>query len=139
MSRSVKIIAWIYALVGSASVLQTLYAVLFAGTSRMTPGYLDGVIPLGIAYGLLMLRPWARVVASLLAQLFAVGLALGLILCLAHVAGIVRAAEGTIVRWPVTTLVGIVSLIAFAVWQWRVLENPRTVELFAPEGKKDVS
>jgi hypothetical protein len=49
------------------------------------------------------------------------------------------AASGTIVHWLVATLLGIVSVIAFAVWQWRVLDNPRTVELFTPGGQADVS
>ena len=51
----------------------------------------------------------------------------------------VKIIAGIYVRWPGTTLAGIVSLIAFAVWQRRVLDNPRHGGTFCAERKRDVN
>ena len=131
MRVSIKIIACVYAVLGAASASQWLYAVLFTGTRSTTPGLLDGLVPLGLAYGLVTFRPWARffgLVATGFLWFAGVG---GLLLCLGHVLGINKAAEGWIVDRPIATLIFLALLIAFASWQWRVLTRPEARHLFS--------
>jgi hypothetical protein len=128
---SIKIIAGIYALLGTASALEWLYAVLFTGTRSTTPGLLDGLVPLGLAYGLVTFRPWARILSLVVCGFLEFVGAIGLLLCLGHVLGIHKAAGGSIVDRPIATLIILALLIAFAAWQWWVLTRPQVKHLFS--------
>jgi hypothetical protein len=129
----IKIIAGIYLLVGAATVLQGVNAVLFTGTTRITPGFSGALITLGLAYGLMTLRPWGRILGVGLAGLLGFCGVVALVPCLGHVLGINKAVGGTIVDWTVTTLFMIALVIAFEAWQWYVLTRPQAVELFTPK------
>ena len=131
MRVSIKIIACVYALLGAASASQWLYAVLFTGTRSTTPGLLDGLVPLGLAYGLVTFRPWARTLGLVVSGFFGFVGIIGLIMCLGHVLGIYKTDGGSIVDRPIATLVILALLIAFASWQWRVLTRPEARHLFS--------
>ena len=131
MGVSIKIIACIYALLGAAVASQWIYAVLFTGTRSTTPGLLDGLVPLGLAYGLVTFRPWARILGLVVAGFLGVAGVVGLPLCLGHVLGIYKADGGSIVDRPITTLIILALLIALASWQWWVLTRPQARLLFS--------
>jgi hypothetical protein len=128
---SIKIIACVYALLGAAVASQWLYAVLFTGTRSTTPGLLDGLVPLGLAYGLVTFRPWARALGLVVSGFLGFVGVVGLPLCLGHVLGIYKADGGSIVDRPIATLIFLALLIAFASWQWWVLTRPRARHLFS--------
>ena len=131
MGVSIKIIACIYALLGAAVASQWIYAVLFTGTRSTTPGLLDGLVPLGLAYGLVTFRPWARILGLVVSGFLVVVGVVGLPLCLGHVLGIYKADGGSIVDRPITTLIILALLIALASWQWWVLTRPQARLLFS--------
>ena len=131
MRVSIKIIACIYALLGAASASQWLYAVLFTGTRSTTPGLLDGLVPLGLAYGLVTFRPWARTLGLVVSGLLGFTGVVGLPLCLGHVLGTHKATGGLIVDWPIATVTILALLIALASWQWWVLTRPQARLLFS--------
>jgi len=127
---SVTIIATVYAIFGAASALQSIYAVLISGSQKSTPGVLDCLVPLFIAFGLFTLRPWARILSLVISGfLIFVGIA-GLGLCLAHVFGFVTADGGMIIDRPGLTLGILILLIVFAGWQWWVLSRPSIRAMF---------
>jgi hypothetical protein len=128
---SIKIIACVYALLGAAVASQWLYAILFTGMWRTTHGLLDGLVPLGLAYGLVTLRPWARILGLVVSGFLGVAGVAALIMCLGHVLGIDKAVEGSIVDRPIATLISLALLIAFASWQWWVLTRPQARHLFS--------
>jgi hypothetical protein len=127
----IKIIACVYALLGAASASQWLYAVLFTGTRSTTPGLLDGLVPLGLAYGLVTFRPWGRILGLVVSGFLGFVGIIGLIMCLGHVLGIYKADGGSIVDRPIATLIILALLIAFATWQWWVLTRPQVGHLFS--------
>jgi hypothetical protein len=128
---SIKLIAGIYAVLGTASALEWLYAVLFTGTRSTTPGLLDGLVPLGLAYGLVTYRPWARILGLVVAGFLGLVGVIGLLLCLGHVLAIHKAAGGSIVDRAIATLIILALFIAFAAWQWWVLTRPQVSHLFS--------
>ena len=131
MRVSIKIIACVYALLGAASASQWVYAVLFTGTRSMTPGLFDGLLQLGLAYGLVTFRPWARTLGLVVSGFLGFVGVVGLLLCLGHVLAIYKADGGSIVDRPIATLIILALLIAFASWQWWVLTRPQARHLFS--------
>jgi len=131
-----SVIASVYALFGGTSALQSVYAVLISGSQRSSPGLLDGLIPLFIAYGLFTQRPWARILCLVVSGfLVFVGIA-GIVLCLGHVFGFVKADGGLIVDRPGLALASLILLIAFAAWQWWVLSRPVIQAMFCSGSKR---
>jgi hypothetical protein len=128
---SIKIIACVWALVGAAAASQWLYAVLFTGTRSTTPGLLDGLVPLGLAYGLVTFRPWARILGFVVSGFLGFVGVVGLTLCMGHVLGIYKADGGSIVDRPIATLTILALLIAFASWQWWVLTRQQARQVFS--------
>jgi hypothetical protein len=129
---SIRIIAGIYALLGAASAWEWLYAVLFTGTRSTHSGFLDAVVPLGLAYGLVTFRPWARTLGLVISGLIGFVGVLSLILWLGlRLRGIDKRWSGLIVDRPVAALILIALLIAFAAWQWWVLTRPQVHHLFS--------
>jgi hypothetical protein len=127
---SVTIIASVYALIGAANALQSVHALLISGSHNGTPGTLESLVPLFIAFGLFTLRPWARILSIVISGfLIFVGLA-GLLLCVAYVFGFVAAEGGMIVDRPGLALGLLILLIVFAGWQWWVLSRPSIREMF---------
>jgi hypothetical protein len=128
---SLKIIACIYALLGTASALGWLYAVLLAG-SDPAEGILAGPWLLGLAYGLVTFRPWARTLGLVTSGLLGVVGVLSLIRWwLVHVQGGLKNAQGLIVERPVAALFLIALLIAFPAWQWWVFSRPQVLHLYS--------
>jgi hypothetical protein len=128
---SIKIIACVYALFGAAAASPWLYSVLFTGTRSTTPGLLDGLVPLGLAYGLVTFRRWARILGLVVSGFLGFVGAVGLLLCLGHVLGIYKADGGSIIDRPIATLIILALLIAFTSWQWWVLTRPQALALFS--------
>jgi hypothetical protein len=128
---SIKIIACVYALLGAALASQWLYSILFTGTRSTTPGLLDGVLPLGLAYGLVTFRPWARILGLVVSGFLGFVGVVGLLLCLGHVLAIYKADGGSIVDRPIATLIILALLIAFASLQWWVLSRPQVRHLYS--------
>ena len=115
---SLKIIAGIYALLGVAGALFWLYNVFFVGDP--TYGILNGPWCLGLAYGLVTFRPWARTL----------GLATSGLL------GVIGAL--ILIRWQVVHVQGglrplflIALFIAFPAWQWWVFSRPQVRHLYS--------
>jgi hypothetical protein len=128
----IKIIACIYALLGAAAASEWLYAVLLAGTRGRGSGFLDAVVSLGLAYGLITFRPWARTLGLVIAGLIGFVGVLSLILWLVQVLrGFGDRVTGLIFERPVAALILIALLIAFSAWQWWVLTRPQAVHLFS--------
>jgi hypothetical protein len=130
MRVSIKVISGLYAAIGAANAVFWLYAVLFRGVLGSTPGFLDGVIPLATAYGLISFRPWGRSLCLAVAAFEVFAGVLGLVMCLGHVAGIHRADGGMILDRPILTFGILAILLAFAAWQWWLLTRPPVREMF---------
>jgi hypothetical protein len=135
MRHSVRACAVLYAIFGAVLALQFLFPILFSGEYSSTRGLLDGLIPLALAYGLWTFRPWARI-GGLIVSIFLgfVGVA-ALSLGLGHVMGIKKASGGTIVDWPIFTLLFLASVVVFAAWQWWMLTRRQTVQMFSAKGE----
>jgi hypothetical protein len=118
---SLKIIACIYALLGAASALVWLYSALITG-SDPTEGILAGPWLLGLAYGLLTFRPWARTLGLATSGLLGV---IGVLI---------------LIRWQVMHVQGglkplflIALFIAFPAWQWWVFSRPQVRHLYSSQ------
>ncbi len=131
MRTGVMIAACLYGLAGAALALQWLHALLITGTTAAIPGPLNGLIPLGLTYGLVTFRPWARILGLIVAGFLGFVGVTALAFCLGHVLGIHRAAGGLIVDQPALALGVITALVAFAGWQSWLLTRPSTRDLFA--------
>jgi len=124
---SIKIIACVYALLGATVASQWL----LTGTRSTTAGLLEGMVPLGLAYGLVTFRPWARTLGLVVSGFLGFVGVVGLLLCLGHVQGIHKAEGGSIVDRPIATLTILALLIAFASWQWWVLTRQQARQVFS--------
>jgi hypothetical protein len=113
---SIKILAYIYALLGVAGALFWLYEVFFVGDP--TAGILNGPWCLGLAYGLVTFRPWARTLGLVTSGL------LGFV-------GVLILIQGLSVERPVASLFLIALFVAFPAWQWWVLTRPQVRHLFS--------
>jgi hypothetical protein len=134
MRASLMIIVSIYALLGAASALEWLYAVLLTGARSTHSGLLDGVVPLTLAYGLATFRPWARILGLVIAGLLGLLGVMSLLLWLVHaVHGLGKGTTGLIVEKPVAALFLIALFFAFSAWQWWVLSRPQVRDLFSPK------
>jgi hypothetical protein len=122
---SLKIIACIYALLGAAAALLWLYAVL---RSDPMEGILGGPWFLGLAYGLVTFRPWARDLGLLTSGLLGVMGVISLIRWWqVHAPGGLKDAQGLIIERPIAAL----FLIAFSAWQWWVFSRPQVRHLYS--------
>ena len=130
MRVSIKIIACFYALLGAVSVSQWVYAVLYIGTWN-TSDLLVGLVPLGLAHGLVTLRHWAQTVGIVFAGLLAGVGVISLILWVMHIMGYLKGGSGLIVDRPVAALIVIALMIAGGAWQWWVLTRPQADHLFS--------
>jgi hypothetical protein len=129
---SIKIIACVYALIGAAAALQWLYAMLFGGIRGMTTGLADGLLPLGLAYGLVTYRPWGRTLGLVFSGMLGLVGVLGLILWLVHVIwGLDERWSGVIVERPVVVAFVMALLIVFSAWQLWVLTRAQIAQLFS--------
>jgi hypothetical protein len=128
---SIKIIACIYALMGAAAAVVWLYRTLVAG-SDPTEGILAGPWLLGLAYGLLTLRPWARTLGLVTSGLLGV---VGIVSLrrwwLSHFRGGLKDVQGLIIERPVAGLFLIALLIAFPAWQWWLFTRPQVRHLYS--------
>jgi hypothetical protein len=132
---SVTIIASVYGIYGLASALQSVYALLIAGSRQTTPGLLESLIPLFIAFGLITLRPWARILTLVISGfLIFVGI-VSLVLCVAYAFGFLTPGAGLIVDRPGLAVAWPIALIAFAGWQWWVLSRPSIQAMFCASAK----
>ena len=130
MHASIKAIAGVYALLGVAAAFEWLYAVLYT-PARTSPGLFECLVSLGLAYGLVTFRPWARTLGLVVSGFLGFVGVVGLPLCLGHVLGIYKADGGSIVDRPIATLIILALLIAFATRQWWVLTRPQVGHLFS--------
>ena len=127
MRVSIKIIACVYALLGATVASQWL----LTGTRSTTAGLPEGMVPLGLAYGLVTFRPWARTLGLVVSGFLGLTGVVGLPLCLGHVLGIYKASSGLIVDWPIATVIILALLIAFSAWQWWVFSRPQVRHLYS--------
>ena len=128
---SLKIIACIYALLGTAAALGWLYGVLLAG-SDPADGILAGPWLLGLAYGLFTFRPWARTLGLVTSGLLGVvGACILIQWRVVHVKGALKLAHGLNVERPVAWLILIALFIAFPAWQWWVFSRPQVRQLYS--------
>ncbi|HEV8066098.1 MAG TPA: hypothetical protein VGP76_00075 [Planctomycetaceae bacterium] len=127
MRVAVKIIAWVYLAAGIAGGFGVIYAILFGGP-RNDVGEL--VLFLLLGYGLMHFHPLARGVALLLSVFGLFVVFIGLVLCIGHVAGLIRAYSGLIVDQPVLAFVALGGCLAFASCQLWVLTRPEIAALF---------
>jgi hypothetical protein len=131
MRVSIKIIACIYALLVAASALFWLYVVLLAG-SDPAEGILAGPWFLGLAYGLVTFRPWARTLGLVTSGLLgAVGALILNRWWVMHLQGGLKLPHGLTVERPVAWPILIALFIAFPAWQWWALTRPQVVHLFS--------
>jgi len=129
---SIKIIACVYALIGVAAASQWLYAILIGGRRGISTGLLDGLLPLGLAYGLVTYRPWGRTLGLVFSGLLGFVGGLGLILWLVHVIwGLGEHVSGLIVERPVAAPIVMALLIVLSAWQWWLLTRPQIAQLFS--------
>jgi hypothetical protein len=138
MRASVKIIACVYALFGATLVSQWVYDFLYIPEHRNFWGTSDliiGLVPLGLAYGMVTFRPWARILGLVYAGLYGFVGVLSPIMWLVNVIrGFDWGSSGLtalIVARPVAGLIISALLIAFSTWQWWVLTRPQVVHLFS--------
>jgi len=123
MRLAVKIIAWVYLFAGIAGVL---YGILFGGPHID----LGEVVVVLLGYGLLHFHPWARGVVFLLSAVGLLVILIGLVLCIGHIAGWIKASSGLIVDQPVLAFVVLGVGLAFVSCQLWVLTRPEVASLF---------
>lgn len=131
MRFSVKMIAWVYLAVGITAGFRVVYAILFGGPRDDLGGVVLFVL---LGYGLLHFQPLARGIVLLLSVFALIGFAIGLALCIGHVAGLTIAAGGLIVEKPVLAFVVLGISLAFVSWQWWMLTRPEVAALFKKSG-----
>ncbi len=129
MNASIKAIAGVYALLGVAGALLWLYAVFFIGDP--TYGILNGPWCLGLAYGLVTFRPWARTLGLVTSGLLG---AVGVYVLFGWWQVLVRGGHAqnlTVAGGTVAALFVIALLIAFPAWQCWVFSRPQVRHLYS--------
>ena len=130
MHASVKAIAGVYALLGVAGASFWLYEAFFVGDP--TAGILNGPWCLGLAYGLVTFRPWARTLGLVTSGLLGfVGVLILIQGWSVHRQGVLKAVHGLSVERPVASLVAIALFVAFPAWQWWVFSRPYIRHLYS--------
>ncbi len=127
MRVAVKVIAWIYLVLGVSSGVWLVYATLFGASGG---DFGSAVVAVLLGYGLLKLHPLARRVAILLSLCSGIILIIGCGLCLGHLAGWTVDVGGLIVDHPARAFVLLGVGLAFVGSQLWVLTRPEVAPLF---------
>jgi hypothetical protein len=131
MRVALKVIAWIYVIVGVSSGAKYLHALFFGG-AQVDCG--SAVLALLLGFGLLRYDPLARGLVLLLSALSLLGGLIGLVLGAGHITGYWTASDGLIVDQPVWAFLLLGVALAFAAGQIWLLTRPEVATLFEKRG-----
>jgi hypothetical protein len=133
---ALKVIAWLYLLIGMASGTEYLYVVLFGG-HRDELG--NAILFLLVGFGLLRYNSLARSVALLLSVVGLIGGVVGVVVCAGHLARHWSASEGLVLEQPVLAFLLLGLALAFAAVQIWVLTRPEVAALFEKRRAEPIS
>jgi hypothetical protein len=124
---AMKVIAWLYLLIGLASGTKYLYAVLLGG-HRDELG--NAILFLLVGFGLLRYNSLARSVALLLSVVGLIGGVVGVVVCAGHLTRYWSASGGLVLEQPVLAFLLLGMALAFTAGQVWVLTRPEVAALF---------
>ena len=127
MRFALKVIAWLYLLIGLAAGARYLYAVLLGGT-RDELG--NAVLFLLLGFGLLRYNSLARIVALWLSVAGLLGGVVGVVICVGHLTRFWSASGGLVLEQPVSAFLLLAVGLAFTAGQVWVLTRPEVAALF---------